>query len=213
IQDKYEQRGLIINAGVRLDAFTPGPSVMEESFKQQWRAATGLESDWKLVRCKLSPRFGISFPISVNTVLFFSYGHFNQLPEIRYYYQQPYTGSFTGNPHLDYEQTILYEFGFTHQFSDNWALDIKSYNKDISGRIASLELQAADGTPVTIWDNRGYARARGLEFKLNKRYSNHTSGEVTYTMQWASGYSSSAFDDYIRSQNDFPNPIRERRVG
>ncbi len=213
IQDKFEQRGLIINAGVRVDGFTPGPSVMDDSFKEQWRAATGLETDWNLVRYKVSPRFGISFPISVNTVLFFSYGHFNQLPEIRYYYQEPYTGTFAGNPHLDYEQTILYEFGFTHQFSENWAIDIKSYNKDISGRIASLQLQAAEGTPVRIWDNRGYARARGLEVKLNKRYSNYTSGELTYTMQWATGYSSSAFDNYIRSQNDFPNPIRERRVG
>lgn len=213
IQDKFEQRGLIINAGVRVDGFTPGPSVMEDEFQERWQAATGLEADWSRINTKISPRFGISFPISVNTVLFFSYGHFNQLPEIRYYYQEPFTGAFTGNPHLDYEQTILYEFGFTHQFSENWAVDIKSYNKDISGRIASLQLLAAQGTPVRIWDNQGYARARGLEFMLKKRYSNFYSGEVTYTMQWATGYSSSAFDNYIRSRNDFPNPIRERRVG
>jgi hypothetical protein len=29
-------------------------------------------------------------------------------------------------------------------------------------------------------------------------------------VQWTSGYSSSAFDDYLRSLNDFPYPIRER---
>jgi hypothetical protein len=65
---------------------------------------------------------------------------------------------------------------------------------------------------VYLYDNNGYARARGVELNLKKRYSSFTSGEVTYTAQWATGYSSSAFEDYIRSINDFPNPIRERRL-
>src|SRR5690606_22934865 len=73
-------------------------------------------------------------------------------------------------------------------------------------------LRANLGLPVYLYDNNGYARARGVELNLKKRYSSFTSGEVTYTAQWATGYSSSAFEDYIRSINDFPNPIRERRL-
>jgi hypothetical protein len=184
--------------------------VKDESFKQQWEAATGLDATWKQYKYKISPRFGISFPITERTVLFFSYGHFNQLPEMQFYYRDPYTGSFTGNPFLDYEQTILYEFGFTHQLSRDWAIDIKSYAKDISQQVQTTELRASLGLPVYLYDNRGYARARGLEFELMKRYSDYFSGKINYTVQWANGYSSSAFDDYIRSLNDFPNPIRER---
>ncbi len=210
LQDKFEKEALIINAGVRFDWLLLGPSVMEDDFKQQWEAATGLEANWKAYKYKISPRFGISFPISEHTVLFFSYGHFNQLPEMQYYYRDPYTGSFTGNPFLDYEQTILYEFGFTHQLSRDWAIDIKSYAKDISQQVQTTELRAELGLPVYLYDNKGYARARGLEFELIKRYSNFFSGKINYTVQWANGYSSSAFDDYIRSINDFPNPIRER---
>ncbi|RKY48894.1 MAG: hypothetical protein DRP88_01095 [Candidatus Neomarinimicrobiota bacterium] len=212
IQDKFEKESLIINAGVRADWFMPGPTVFDKDWKKQWEDATGLESDWPWIRYKISPRFGISFPISVSTVLFFSYGHFNQLPELQYYYRDPYTGGFTGNPHLDFEQTILYEFGFTHEISRYWGIDIKSYTKDISNQVGTTRLKAALGLPVDLYDNKGYARAKGIEVKLIKNYSNFYSGRLTYTIQWANGYSSSAFDDYIRSINDFPNPIRERRL-
>jgi len=211
-QDKFEREFIILNAGVRMDWFTPGESVFREDWKQQWENATGLSPDWSRLKYKISPRFGISFPIGEETVIFFSYGHFNQLPELQFYYRDPYTGSFTGNPHLDYEQTILYEFGFTHQVARNWAIDIKSYTKDISQQVGTTALRSNLGLPVDLYDNRGYARARGLEFKVNKRYANLTSGRVTYTIQWANGYSSSAFEDYIRSNNNIPFPIRERRL-
>jgi hypothetical protein len=210
VQDKFEKESLIINAGMRLDWFLPGETVNSTDWKNAWENATGLEADWKRLKYKFSPRFGISFPISAKTVVFFSYGHFNQLPELHYYYRDPYTGSFTGNPHLDYEQTILYEFGLTRQLAADWAIDIKSYTKDISQQVSTTQLRAALGLPVQLHDNKGYGRARGLEFELKKRYSKYTSGKLTYTIQWANGYSSSAFEDYVRSINDFPLPIRER---
>jgi outer membrane receptor protein involved in Fe transport len=213
VQDKFELDYLIINAGVRLDGFMPGASVMSDEWKSQWERATGLDADWSWLRLAVSPRFGISYPISLKTVIFFSYGHFSQLPELQFYYRDPYTGGLTGNPHLDYEQTILYEFGFTHELATNWALDVKSYAKDISQQVGTTQLQAALGLPVALYDNNGYARARGLEFIVNKRLSSFTHGNLTYTVQWANGYASSAFEDYIRSRNDFPNPIRERRLG
>ncbi len=212
IQDKFEKETIIINAGVRVDWFTVGSTVMNKDWKKTWEAATGLKADWKWLKYKVSPRFGISFPISEKMVVFFSYGHFNQLPEMQFYYRDPYTGGFTGNPHLDYEKTILYEFGLTYRLARNWALDVKSYTKDISNQVGTTRLRASLGLPVDLYDNKGYARARGLEFELYKRFTGFTSGKLTYTVQWANGYSSSAFEDYIRSINDFPNPIRERRL-
>lgn len=209
VQDKYELENLIVNAGIRADWFAAGPSVMEDDYKQVWEDATGLESDWKQLKYKISPRFGVSFPISTKTVIFFSYGHFYQLPELQFYYRDPYSGGLTGNPHLDYQETILYEFGLTHQFARNWAIDIKSYNRNVSQQVGTTRLRGNLGLPVSLWENKGYSRARGIETKLTKRYSNHTRGEVTYTVQWATGFSSSAFEGYIRSLNDFPKPIRE----
>jgi len=212
IQDKFEKESLIINAGIRFDWFMPGETVFNNAYKRTWESATGLKADWDWIKHKLSPRFGISFPISERTVLFFSYGHFNQLPELQFFYRDPYTGGLTGNPHLDFEQTVLYEFGFTYQLANDWAIDMKSYAKDISGQIGTTRLLANLGISVDLHDNKGYARARGIEIELNKRYANFISGKLSYTAQWATGYSSSAFEDYIKSINDFPLPIRERPV-
>lgn len=212
IQDKFELEFLIINAGLRIDGILLGQTVMNHDWKKRWEEATGLKADWKPYLFRFSPRFGISFPISEDMMIFFSYGHFNQLPELQYYYRDPYSGGTTGNPKLDYEQTILYEFGLTKQITDYWSIDAKSYAKDISRQVGTTRLLAALGTPVDLFDNKGYSRARGLEFEVNKSYSDLISGKLTYTIQWTSGYSSSAFDDYIRSINDFPNPIRERAL-
>lgn len=212
VQDKFEKEFLIINAGIRWDWFYLGKTVNDAGWKQQWEDATGFKADWNLFKYQFSPRFGISFPISEKMVTYFSYGHFTQLPELQFYYRDPYSGSFTGNPKLNFEQTIQYEFGLTYQIGENWGLDIKSYAKDISKQVGTTHLRAAMGIPVDLYDNIGYSRARGLEFTLNKLYSNFISGKLTYTVQWANGYSSSAFADYIRSLTDFPNPIRENRL-
>lgn len=212
IQDKFEKESIIINAGLRLDWFYPGSTVMAQTWKDAWERATNMKADWPNHRYILSPRFGISYPISTVTVLFFSYGHFNQLPELQFFYRDPYSGIFTGNPHLTYEETILYEFGFSNQFSQNWAIDIKSYAKDISKQVGITAISKGGGTTVYLNDNKGYARVRGLEFELKKQSSGISSGTVTYTLQWADGYSSSAFDDYKRSITNIPIPIRERRL-
>jgi len=215
LENKFEIESLILNAGARVDFLHLGESVDSDQFRSDWENATGLTADWKLTKAEFSPRFGISFPVTEFIVLFFSYGHFLQTPELQYYYRDPYTGGFTGNPHLDYEQTVLYEFGFTNQFSDNLSLDIKAYNKDISNQTQTLQLYANLGLPVWLYDNRGFARARGLEFELNKRPAGKIrflSGKATYTIQWATGYSSSTFGEYVWEQYGFPNPIRERRL-
>ena len=215
LENKFEIESLILNAGARVDFLHLGESVDSEQFRADWENATGLTADWKLTKAKFSPRFGISFPVTEFIVLFFSYGHFLQTPELQYYYRDPYTGGFTGNPHLDYEQTVLYEFGFTNQFANNLSFDVKAYNKDISDQTQTLRLYANLGLPVWLYDNRGFARARGLEFELNKRPAGKIgflSGKVTYTVQWATGYSSSTFGEYVWEQYGFPNPIRERRL-
>lgn len=211
IQDKFEKESLIINAGIRFDWFMPGEKVSKKIFKQQWEKVTGLKANWTTIKYKISPRFGISFPISVETVIFFSYGHFNQLPEMQFYYRDPYSSNFIGNPHLDYEQTALYEFGFTHQLFQNWSIDIKNYAKDISQQVGTTTIKS--GQTGGVYDNNGYARARGLEFRIEKHDTHYLSGNLSYTVQWATGYTSSAFEDYINSINFMPNPIRERRLG
>ncbi|HID93441.1 MAG TPA: TonB-dependent receptor, partial [bacterium (Candidatus Stahlbacteria)] len=209
LQDKIELEGLIVNVGVRADFFTPGETVYEEDYIRRWKAATGMPLEIKRYRMYFSPRLGISHPISERTVMYFNYGRFNQLPELQYFYRDPWTGTWVGNPNLRPELTTAYEFGFAHQIASNIAIDIKSYSKDIADYVGMIKT----GTPpVWVWVNRGYGRARGIEFQIQKRYSEFTSGNLSYTYQWATGYASSAFMEYDRSQAGLPLPIRENRL-
>ena len=210
IQDKFEKESLILNVGVRLDWIYLGKEIEDEVYKNKWASATGIPADWDLFKYALSPRFGISFPVSEFTVLFFSYGHFNQLPELQQFYRDPWSGSLTGNPHMGFERTILYEFGLTYQFAKDWAIDIKSYGKDLSDQVGTETLVSAKGIPVQLFVNNNYGRARGFEFEITKRYSNFTMFNLSYALQWANGYSSSAYSDYIRTSLNLPQPIRER---
>lgn len=212
IQDKIEKLGLIINAGLRLDWFTPGSTVRKKGYIDQWERATGLKLHLRRFKANLSPRLGISFPISERMVMYFSYGHFSQMPELQYLYRDPWTGTWVGNPDLDPELTIAYEFGFAHQLTRDMTIDIKGYSKDISKTVGQTEVRPPNGPPVWIWENKGYGRARGIELQFKKHYSNFTSGLLSYTYQWALGYSSSAFEEYQRSINDIPLPIRENRL-
>ena len=199
-----------MNVGFRLDWFYLGKQINSPEYKAQWQAATGIEPTWDLLKYEFSPRIGISFSISETMVAFFSYGHFNQLPELQAYYRDPWSGGLTGNPKLGYEKTVLYEFGFTYQFAENWAVDVKAYGKDISDQVGTQALKSAGGVPVQLYVNNNYGRARGLELELNKRYTDFWTIDVSYALQWATGYSSSAYDDYIRSTFNLPQPIRER---
>ena len=208
IEDKFEREGLIFNAGLRADWIYKGKSVDDEEWKAVWEAATGFPADWKLFDFHLSPRLGISFPVRKSTVAFFSYGHFFQLPQMDFFYRDPYTGGFTGNPGLKYARTILYEFGFTQLLSRNIAVDVKAFQRSITNQVGTTQLLANLGFPVQLYDNKGNARARGVEVDLTKRYSRHTAGSIAYTAQWATGFTSSPYENFIRDQLDIPPPIR-----
>lgn len=212
IQNKIERLGLIINAGLRYDWFMPGPSVDNEDYTKQWETVTGLELNLKNFKNYLSPRLGISFPISIKTVMYFSYGHFQQLPSGESLYRDPYSRDFCGNPNLEPTKTVAYEYGFAYQFLPNIAIDIKGYSKDISNTIVNGRVQPEKGRAIWLAQNMGYGRSRGLEINLKKRYSGYTSGILTYTLQWANGFSSSPFQLYQLSQTDMPLPIREQRL-
>ena len=212
IQDKIERSGLIINAGLRYDWFMPGPSVEKKRYIEQWETVTGLDLNLKKFKGYLSPRLGISFPISVKTVMYFSYGHFQQMPNGESLYRDPYSRDFCGNPNLEPEKTVAYEYGFAYQFLPNLAIDIKGYSKDISNTVVNGQVQPEKRRAIWLAQNMGYGRARGLEINLKKRHSDYTSGILTYTLQWANGYSSSPYQLYQLSQTDMPLPIREQRL-
>ena len=95
IQDKIETNGMIVNAGVRIDFFNANKKVnytifdpMALSDSTKGNKGIGIVSfdpngPYAVktpTRVAISPRLGISHPITSTTVLHFMYGHFNQRP-------------------------------------------------------------------------------------------------------------------------------------
>jgi len=136
--------------------------------------------------------------VSEKTTAYFNYGHFLQLPEFQYFFRDPFAArAWVGNPNLNPQKTVQYEFGFSQQFTEEIVLDFKGFYKDIRD-YATLAQAGRPGNILYVWDNADYATAKGIEMRLKKRYSQYTAADITYTFQVVKGRSSSAFTAYYQ---------------
>jgi outer membrane receptor for ferrienterochelin and colicin len=187
LQDRMRYEGMIVRAGLRLDWSDPGPgSGVGE--RQIWR---------ERVKAVLSPRLGIAHPISDRDALHFHYGRFYQMPHLTALYEAgedlegATAGRVIGYSGLEPEVNVSYQFGAEHQFSQNLAMDVTGFYRDVFGLLATEEYDRGptEGT-VYPYVNKDYCSIRGIEFKLTKRFSNFFAGNLSYTWLQATGVSS-----------------------
>ena len=201
IQDKIELPYLIINIGLRYDYLNA--NVIFRSDPLDPNSLITVES-----RSQFSPRFGIAHPISDRTKLHFSYGHFFQNPNFEpmfenNQYDLNVREPLFGQPSLDATRTISYEVGVSHQFSDNVALNVTAYYRDITGLIGTrYYFPFVDGryTGYTLYVNEDYANNKGVEFTLDIRPTRYFSGGLTYTYSVVKGSASSETEQYPGTQ-------------
>ncbi len=98
VQDKMEFEGLIINAGLRFDWLDGGKVPMLSSMSKSWMYEK--PSRWKNVPLvdkpsvkSLSPRLGVSHPITDKSTIHFFFGQFSQWPNLYYLYAQDWLTS------------------------------------------------------------------------------------------------------------------------
>lgn len=197
IQDKIELAYLVINIGLRFDYLNS--NVEFRSNPLDPNSLVTVKS-----RSQLSPRFGIAHPISDRTKLHFSYGHFFQNPDFEYLFENNQYDlnvrePLFGQPNLDAQRTISYEVGLSHQFSDNVAMNLTAYYRDITGLIGTRYFfPYVDGryTGYTLYVNEDYANIRGFELTIDVRPNRYFSGGLTYTYSIAKGSASSETEQY-----------------
>jgi outer membrane receptor protein involved in Fe transport len=182
VQDKMEFQSLILNVGVRLDYFnsdskystdTKYPSPNDPTIPDNVDKSILLEN--ASAKYQISPRVGISFPITDEGIIHFSYGHFFQIPPFTYLYDNPdfkYPVSGTptfGNANLNPEKTITYEIGLQQQLLDNLSFDVTGYVKDVRDLLALQKIQATATKAYYEYVNKDYANIKGITFSLRKR--------------------------------------------
>jgi outer membrane receptor protein involved in Fe transport len=228
-QDNVTFSGMIMNVGLRLDFWAPGkyvddavndPNVITipDQIRQDYHNQTFqmFGQRWK---ARLSPRIGISHPVSDNQMLFFSFGHFSKWPNPQFVYAKlsPTTAQSTfqsfGNPNLNPETTVSYELGLQNQLSSNDVLTVTAYNKDIfdyvSTRQARLTTSRISSGNFVTYVNQDYAHSRGIEVEYRKRIGDWFNGSASGSYSITSGKSSSPDQGLLVARGILDETIKE----
>ena len=150
---------------------------------------------------KVSPRFGAAFPITDRGVVHFSYGHFFQVPRFERLYENPDfkiglgTGNqgVIGNTDLAPEQTINAELGVSQQLTDDLAVDLTSYIRDIRNLTGtrSDEIVIFGGSAsYSKYVNSDFGFIKGFILSMTKKFAGGVAATVDYTYQVARGSAS-----------------------
>jgi outer membrane receptor protein involved in Fe transport len=182
MQDRWEFEGLVLNAGVRYDVFTPGVQVEDSEL-----------GSGKRYKQQFSPRLGIAYPISDKDVLSFHYGRTYQNPAYNQVFQargQTTSLLTLGNPDLEPETNIAYQAAVQHLFSRDVSGQFAVFFKDIYGLVTTRQKTLSSGDVVNYYFNADYASSRGIEASIIKSFSHKFSAEINYTYSIATGVAS-----------------------
>ena len=217
IQDKMEYDIMIINAGLRLDYFNSNttmpvdlrnPSLLAPN---QFFPGAGITEKLS-AKYQVSPRIGVSFPISDQGAIYFSYGHFFQIPNFENLYRNDRyiinpgqsLSSITGNPDLDAQKTVKYELGLQQVVFPDISLDVTTYYSDIRNLLGMEIINTYEGFKYARFINRDYGNVKGLILTLERRFVDFFSAKIDYTYQVAEGNSSDPFAVYNDNQSNPP---------
>jgi len=146
------------------------------------------------------PRIAFSFPISDDAGFFAHYDVLVQRPSgnnimtpSSYYYFESKNNQRYNNPNLKPEKTIDYEVGFQQKLTNNSALKIQAYYREMRDMI---RLRPYVFVPTiskySSFGNLDYGTVKGFSFTYDFRRKGNIEFQVAYTLQFAFGTGSDA---------------------
>jgi outer membrane receptor protein involved in Fe transport len=213
VEDQIQLSDINLNVGLRYDYINPDSWAFDDpagiDFNDTYNVVDVSNDSAGMkktpVAQQVSPRIGVSFPVTDMTVFHAQYGKFIQQSELldsyagmgRIYqlvaggnYIQPPTG-FGLLP----ERTTSYEIGFSQQVGNNASFDITTFYKNILDEIQA-RLIAPDGTGQNrnyyTLVNGDFSTSKGVEFKITLRRTNRLEAQFNYTFASAEGTGSTA---------------------
>jgi outer membrane receptor protein involved in Fe transport len=215
VQDKLEAGGFTVNAGLRLDYFNANSSWWNLDpydaafFSSKYNTTKEFQTQKSEDQWQLSPRLGISHPITENAKLFFNYGHFKQIPQYETLFRLNRTNDNAmtsyGNPNLIQAKTISYELGFDYLFFEDILLQAAAFYNDISDQQDVTTFNStASGFSYNMTSANNYQDTRGFEITLRKTTGRWWSGFVNYTYQVNT-------TGHFGSSRQFDNPSDQKR--
>ncbi len=198
VQDRYERGGLVANIGVRYDYLNVNTKALKNEDLPLGADNVLTEADLTDAKTygRISPRIGIGFPVTNETVLHVNWGQFYQQPNLQDLYvsyrfldykvrKGGYYVPF-GNPNLKPEQTTAYEVGIAHQLNAFAKMDISVYYKDVRD-LVQVENVPSKPYSFASFRNKDFATLKGVDLGFSMRRVNHISGSVSYSLSFAKG--------------------------
>jgi len=217
IQDKLEFEGMIANIGLRWDYNDPNcewyntvekyPKYFKLQYAGVWKELIAEEYGMLEVKghSKISPRLGISHPITDRTKLYFNYGHAYSMPTSNSMYrirESTTEGVYTiGNPGGDLPLTVAYELGFDSDIGAGIEVHLAGFYKDVSNQTSTVSYtNMAGDVEYDTYANQNYADIRGFELEIRKPYGRWITGWFNYMFQVESDgtFGRSSFYEDIR---------------
>ncbi|MCZ6633873.1 MAG: TonB-dependent receptor [bacterium] len=212
VQDKMEFEGLVVNLGVRLDLLDPGDSFGRGMDQVIWNHYNSL-TRWRNVpivdsptQTAVSPRLGISHPITERSTIRFFTGRFHQFVGLQHLYNRtwratgpdkdlngngqidqaeefnaliyPLAGEF-GNIDMKPERTTNFEVGFDWNFAGNYVAGLTAFYKDQEGTLSSGGSDFFIDEP-TFGFNSSYSHAF-----FNRRFSTSRGFELSFQKKFS----------------------------
>lgn len=204
VQDRLEWGDLVVRAGFRFEYFDANalvPSDYQNPANSISGAPTSTLVDTK-IKHALAPRLGFSFPLTNAASIYFSYGHFYQMPGLGLLYNNAdysvldelQAGGISygvmGNPDLKPEQTVQYECGLKQALTNYLGLELSFFYKDIRDLLGVNFQSTYTAAEYARFTNIDFGSAYGFTVSLSQRAFGPLSTSLDYTLQFAQGNSS-----------------------
>jgi len=193
-QDRIEMKSLVGNFGGRIEYFDGNTEdyTMGDPFRvdffipDMWSRIDTLQSRPSKKYWRVSPRLGISHPMTVNSKIYFNYGHAYNSPTNTYRYGfLPHNimtspVEWMGNPNLMPQKTVQYELGYEQVLLGGYLIHTAIYYKDVTHELGEVFYQNAFAPDPTrwyrTWQNKAYQDIIGWEFRLYKQLGTFLTG-------------------------------------
>ncbi len=206
IQDKIEWNDLVVNIGLRYDYI----DIDNLMFKDPSRPELAIDKNTGVVSASgfkkvptfdaVSPRLGVSFAVTDQTIFHAQYGKFVQQTRLRDVYNGVHAtarnmkgGLFIPAPvgfNVRPTRTTQYEIGFTQQIADFASFDITGYYKDISDQVVYKQQNVDRNSPFGAYSyltNGDFATTKGVEVSFNMRRVERLQVNASVSFQDARG--------------------------
>jgi outer membrane receptor protein involved in Fe transport len=203
-QDQAEWKDLKLRAGLRLEYFD-ARSTLPSDLANPANAIAGAPESVPVsttAKAVVAPRLGVAYPIEDRAAVHFAYGHFYQYPAIG----QIFTNAdyrvlsnlqaggidygVLGNPDVKPEKTVQYEFGYKHNVTQNFGVEVTAFYKDIRDLLGVEFITTYNGAEYSRLTNVDFGNSVGFTVALDHRRLGPAQVSLDYTWQRAQGNAS-----------------------